>query len=253
MFTLPDFTLLQYLAIGLIFIWTGFVRTGIGFGGAALGLPLLLLVDDQPLIFLPVIGLHLLFFSTLTLTSRIGNVNWPVTGKILLVLLVPKIAGILGLFNFPTEWLVMAVFGVTLFYGFTWLFNIVLHSRNRLIDAFLLVTGGYVSGTSLIGAPLILAVVTRYVERMQLRETLFVLWMILVTIKMTAFVVYDVPLQWQLALVLLPLAGIGHYIGLKIHDYLVKSDTVLFHRYLGAALITVSLAGFIRYWLEYKG
>ena len=52
-FTHSDFTSGQFLAIALIFIWTGFVRTGIGFGGAALGLPLLLLVDDKPLVFFP--------------------------------------------------------------------------------------------------------------------------------------------------------------------------------------------------------
>ena len=34
--------------IGLIFIWAGFVRTGLGFGGAALGLPLMLLVGGTP-------------------------------------------------------------------------------------------------------------------------------------------------------------------------------------------------------------
>jgi uncharacterized membrane protein YfcA len=36
------------ILIGLIFVWTGFVRTGLGFGGAALGLPLMLLVGGSP-------------------------------------------------------------------------------------------------------------------------------------------------------------------------------------------------------------
>ena len=35
---LLDFTLYQTIAIALLFIWAGFVRTGLGFGGAALGL-----------------------------------------------------------------------------------------------------------------------------------------------------------------------------------------------------------------------
>ncbi len=243
---IQPFSLTQFFFIGLIFIWTGFVRTGIGFGGAALGLPLLLLVDDEPLIFLPVIGLHLLFFSSITLASRLKNVNWTVISKIMAIIIVPKIAGIMGLFNFPNTWLVLAVFSITLFYGFIWLLNIVIKSQNKGIDFLLLMIGGYVSGTSLIGAPLIVAVISRYVNRFQLRETLFVLWVILVSIKMSAFVLYDVDLHWKLALLLLPLAGIGHYIGLKVHDALVSTGSVTFHRILGAALIVVSFSGLFK-------
>ncbi len=237
----------QLILIGLIFIWTGFVRTGIGFGGAALGLPLLLLVDDKPLVFLPIIGTHLLFFTTITLLTRSQNVNWPVVAKVMAVLIVPKIAGLIGLFNFPNFWLVIAVFCITLFYGFTWLLNIKISSNSKVIDFFLLVLGGYVSGTSLIGAPLIAAVVSRHVSRIQLRETLFVLWIILVIFKMSAFVVYKVDLQWQFSLFLLPLVAIGHIAGLKAHDYLVKTDSTTFHQFLGASLIVVSIAGLAKY------
>lgn len=237
----------QLIAIVLIFIWTGFVRTGIGFGGAALGLPLLLLVDDKPLVFLPIIGTHLLFFTSITLISRIQNVNWPVVGKAMAVIVLPKIAGLIGLFSFPNYWLVMAVFSITLFYGFTWLFNYTIKSQSKAVDVVLLMLGGYVSGTSLIGAPLIAAVVARHVTRIQLRETLFVLWIILVTFKMGAFVAYEVELQWQFSLALLPFVAIGHFVGLKAHDYLVTSDSTAFHRFLGASLIAVSLAGLVKY------
>ncbi len=244
------FSVSQFIAIGLIFIWTGFVRTGIGFGGAALGLPLLLLVDDEPLIFLPIIGSHLLFFTFLTLLSRRQNINWAVVGKVMAIIILPKIAGLVGLFNFPTHWVVIAVFSITLFYGLTWLFNYQIHSKSKLLDVFLLALGGYVSGTSLIGAPLIVAVVSKYVSKVQLRETLFVLWIILVILKMSAFVVYKVELQWQLSLALLPLVAIGHFAGLKAHDYLMKTDSTTFHRFLGASLILVSVAGLIKYLLE---
>ena len=120
---LSVFTSGQLIAIGLIFIWTGFVRSGIGFGGAALGLPLLLLVDDKPLIFLPIIGTHLIIFTSLTLFSRINNVNWPVVKRVMAVIIIPKIAGLIGLFSFPNLWLVIAVFSITLFYGITWVFD----------------------------------------------------------------------------------------------------------------------------------
>lgn len=248
-FTHSDFTSGQLLAISVIFIWTGFVRTGIGFGGAALGLPLLLLVDDKPLVFLPIIGTHLLFFTSLTLLSRIKNVNWPVVGKIMAIIVLPKIAGLIGLFNLPNNWLVIIVFSITLFYGLTWLFNYQIRSKSKAVDVILLALGGYISGTSLIGAPLIVAVVAKYVSRIQLRETLFVLWIILVAFKMGAFIAYDVELQWQFSLVLLPFVGVGHYIGLRTHDYLVNTDSTTFHRYLGAALISVSCAGLLRYFL----
>ena len=237
----------QFIAIGLIFIWTGFVRTGIGFGGAALGLPLLLLVDDKPLVYLPIIGTHLLFFTFLTLSSRSHNINWSVVAKVMAIIILPKIAGLVGLFNFPTYWLVIAVFCITLFYGFTWLVNYHIKSQSKLIDFILLIIGGYVSGTSLIGAPLIVAVVAKYVNKEQLRETLFVIWIFLVALKMSAFVVYDVELQWQFSLALLPLVAIGHFIGLRTHDYLVKTDSTTFHRFLGGALIIVSVAGLFKY------
>jgi len=73
---LLDFNLYQTVAVALLFIWTGFVRTGLGFGGAALGLPLLLFVSNQPLLWLPIISVHLLFFSGLTLFTRLNNVDW---------------------------------------------------------------------------------------------------------------------------------------------------------------------------------
>lgn len=244
---LHDFTSQQLIFIVLIFIWTGFVRTGIGFGGAALGLPLLLLVADRPLVFLPIIGTHLLFFTSITLASRIQNVNWPVVGKVMLVLFIPKVIGLIGLFSFPTYWLVIAVFCITLFYGFTWLINYTIKSQSKSVDLVLLILGGYVSGTSLIGAPLIAAVVSRHVSRIQLRETLFVLWIILVTFKMGAFVAYEVELQWQFSLALMPFVAIGHFTGLRLHDYLVKTDSSTFHRFLGASLIIVSLVGLIKY------
>lgn len=241
-----EFSTLQYSLIALIFVWTGFVRTGIGFGGAALGLPLLLLVHDNPLYFLPIIGMHLLFFTSLTLSSRIQNVNWPVIGKVLAVIIIPKMIGIMGLLSFPNTWLVLLVFSITLFYGLMWTLNIVIQSNNRWVDAFLLIVGGYVSGTSLIGAPIIVAVVIRYVDKMQLRETLFVLWFILVVFKMAAFAVMDVDFHWQFTLLLLPLAGIGHYIGLKVHDHMIHKNNRVFHRYIGIALMIVSISGLLK-------
>ncbi|SMN11063.1 hypothetical protein SPBRAN_1278 [uncultured Candidatus Thioglobus sp.] len=45
----------ELFLVGLIFMWAGFVRTGLGFGGAALGLPLMLMIGASPVYWLPVI------------------------------------------------------------------------------------------------------------------------------------------------------------------------------------------------------
>jgi len=242
-----DLTQGQFFAIALIFIWSGFVRSGLGFGGAALALPLLLHVSDKPLVFLPIVGTHLLIFTTFTLATRAHNVNWPILWKALGIIIIPKIAGLIGLLSLPNNWLVIMVFCITLFYGATWLFNYTIRSQSKVVDVILLTIGGYVSGTSLIGAPLMVAVIARYVSKIQLRDTLFVLWIVLVILKMGAFVAYDVDLQWQFSLVLIPFVAIGHVIGLRTHEYLVSSDSGLFHRVLGGALVTVSLVGLYKY------
>ena len=153
-----DLQLWQYIATALIFVWTGFVRSGLGFGGAALGLPLMLLVIDDPLIWLPLIGIHLLFFSSITVFKRLADVDWPFLKKSLSIMIIPKLVGVFGLLTLPTEWLVIFVYAVTLFYGGCYLFKYQISSNNRWVDATLLVLGAYIAGVSLTGAPLIVAV-----------------------------------------------------------------------------------------------
>jgi hypothetical protein len=126
-----------------------------------------------------------------------------------------------------------------MFYALIWLLNKAIHSESVWIDKFLLIFGGYVAGTSLTGAPLMVAVYVRNIARSQLRNTLFVLWFILVAIKMTAFSALAVDLQTLAALALLPIAGVGHFIGLKTHDMILQND-VLFKRVIGGMLLVVS-------------
>ena len=71
-----DFTLIEIIFISLIFVWIGFVRTGLGFGGAVLGLPLLMLVGGSPIDWLPIIGIHLLFFSGIALVNSLKTIDW---------------------------------------------------------------------------------------------------------------------------------------------------------------------------------
>ena len=235
----PDFSLLEIGLTGLLFMWAGFVRSGLGFGGAALGLPFMLMINDQPVYWLPIIGLHLLLFSALTLRTRLHNVNWAYLKTSLYYILPPALIGVFGLLNLPNLWVVTFIYGVTLFYAVMWLFNKSIHSDNAWVDKLLLIFGGYIAGTSLTGAPLMVAVYVRNVVQNQLRNTLFVLWFILVTIKMSTFAALGVELNVLTSLVLLPVATVGHVIGLKTHDMILRND-VVFKRFIGGMLVVVS-------------
>ncbi len=239
---LNDFSSTQLILTALIFIWTGFVRSGLGFGGGALGIPLMLLVYPEPLFWLPVIGTHLLFFSGLTLRTRLNNVDWVYLRHSASFIVPAALIGVFGLLNLPTDWVLIFIYVVTLFYALIWVLELAIESHSRLVDHALLLLGGYVAGTSLTGAPLMVAVFMRNVSREQLRNTLFVLWFTLVTIKMSAFAILGVELQTISALLLIPVATIGHLIGLKTHDALLKNDQI-FKRWIGAGLIVVSLIG----------
>lgn len=237
-----DFSVLEIALSCLLFIWAGFVRSGLGFGGAALGLPFMLFVYNQPVYWLPIIGTHLLFFTSLTLRTRLDNVNWQYLKTSLLYIIPPTLIGVFGLLNLPNLWIVTFIYCITLLYAVMWLLNKTFHSDNTWIDKILLVFGGYVAGTSLTGAPLMVAVYVRNVTQAQLRNTLFVLWFILVSIKMTTFAALGVELNTLTAIVLLPVAAVGHFIGLKTHDAILRND-VLFKRVIGGMLVVVSGLG----------
>lgn len=240
---MPDFSSWQLVAVGLIFVWTGFVRTGLGFGGAALGLPLMLLVHDSPLFWLPIVALHLLIFASLTVSRRLSNVDWKYLRKSLSIMLLPKLAGIAGLLSLPDHVMTLLVYAITLTYGLFYLFDHPIRSGSALVDNLLLGLGAYVSGTSLIGAPLIMAVYVRHVPMNRLRDTLFVLWFILVAIKMATFVTLGVDLHWRIALLLIPLVAVGHFAGLRAHDHLLSGEGGLYRRLIGGLLTAISATG----------
>lgn len=235
----------QYVATTLIFIWTGFVRSGLGFGGAALGLPFLLLVIDNPLVWIPLIGVHLLFFSSVTLGTRLGAVDWAFLKKAFAIMIIPKLIGVFGLLTLPPEIMAAFVYVMTLAYGVMYVFKYQIKSKSHVFDAFLLFIGAYVSGTSLIGAPLIVAVFMHRVSKEKLRNTLFVLWFVLVSIKLSVLAAAGVNFWWTAHLWLLPAASIGHVIGLKLHEHLMSDNTVRFKQIIGGVLIIVCVFGLI--------
>jgi uncharacterized protein len=258
----------QLVLIALVFVWSGFVRSGLGFGGAVMSLPFLLLIDNRPLVYLPIIAVHLLFFSSITVWqnykkhrneklsgvsqladgsahSENGTIDWAYLKKSMKVMIIPKLIGVAGLLTIPASVMTGIIFSIVSVYSVTYILNKPFKSTSPALDNFFLILGAYISGTSLIGAPLIISVFGTHVSKYQLRDTLFVLWFILVVIKMTAFLIAGVDLQLAQHVWLLPCATIGHLIGLRFHQKIVDGDPKVFYRILGISLLIVSLMGVV--------
>lgn len=254
---MSDLNLLQASLIAIIFIWSGFVRSGLGFGGALFTLPFLLLVVNDPLIFLPIISIHLLLFASFTIgreqwfifknktapTTVPSKVNWWFVRYSIMIMFVPKIIGVIGLLILPVEIMNIVIFALIGAYALTYIANKPMRSNSRIMDIIFLAIGAYISGISLLGGPLIIAVALRYIKPYEYRSTLFVLWFFLVAIKMTAFAAADVDLQLWNALLLLPFAGLGHYLGLRAHQFLLDRDSRSFYRSIGWILFLTSCGG----------
>lgn len=250
----------EYGLIALLFIWGGFVRSGLGFGGAVLTLPFLLMIRDQPLLFLPIISVHLLFFSGLTVWQAhradakkgqsVSTVNWEFLRYALPLMIVPKLIGVAGVITLPGSLVTGFIFCTVTLYAISYILGRPFKSSSTRVDAVFLMLGGYVSGVSLIAAPLVVPIAASRMPKEQLRDTLFVLWFVLVALKLIAFVITGVDLQWIHHLWLLPCATIGHLLGLRFHAYSLRADTKVFFRYLGFALLLVSAAGLLRLWLS---
>jgi len=238
-FSTGDFSTLELVAISSIFVWSGFVRAGLGFGGAALALPLLLMVVHQPLFFLPIVATHLLIFSSLTVIQGFNNVDRVFLKDSLKWMIIPKLAGVIGLLNLPNEWMVWIIYAITGGYAITWILKWEIRSQSPWADRILFIVGGYFSGVSLIGAPLIVAVAVRKMAIETYRDTLFVLWFILVVIKLSAFAIAGVDLQWQWSLMLLLPTGLGHLIGLKFHHFMLRRDAKIVRQWLGVSLLVI--------------
>lgn len=251
---MESLTWYQYAAIGLIFVWSGFVRSGLGFGGAVLALPFLLLIVNDPLVFLPLIAAHLIFFSTLIMiqstqqqsTTQSNTINWRYLRRSMGIMIIPKIAGVIGLLTLPPVIMSTIIFLIVIAYAVGYIINRPIQIKTKLQEYGFLGLGAYVSGTSLTGAPLIVPVVASHVEKHELRNTLFVLWWILTLIKLASFVVAGIDLQLVHHLWLFPCAFVGHLLGNRMHNYLIEQETPAFFRVLGIALIIVSLTGLIK-------
>ena len=149
---MTDLLWYQYLLIGLIFAWSGFVRTSLGFGGAVLALPFLLLVVNEPLVFLPIVAIHLLIFSSWIAwnghrqvqkagvggTSPESNIDWGYLTKALKIMIVPKLIGVVGLLTLPSQIMTNIIFGIVIIYAIGYVLNKPFRSNNKYVDIVLL-------------------------------------------------------------------------------------------------------------------
>jgi len=150
----------QYILIALLFVWSGVVRSGFGFGGAVFALPFLLIINNQPLVYLPIIAVHLLIFSSLTvyqnqrkvkksvidkpeISIRESTVDWGYLKKALLVMIIPKMVGVLGLLTLSSKVMSVIIFVIITVYAFSYILNRPFRSHNRTIDIVFLALGGY--------------------------------------------------------------------------------------------------------------
>jgi uncharacterized membrane protein YfcA len=191
-----DLTPITVVVLMLAFAWAGFVRAGLGFGGLALAYPILLLVVDSPIIVIPIMGIQLLFFSALMLYQNHQRIEWRTTLTLLLIMLPSFLLGVFGLITLPDRWLLFFVYGIVILYAINYIYPLRLYTPNRGLDGAALILAGYVSGISLAGAPIIVAVVSRYADRNSLRESLLVLWFVMVLIKLGTMHAFGVDLQW---------------------------------------------------------
>jgi uncharacterized membrane protein YfcA len=250
---------IQIILIGIIFVWSGFVRSGLGFGGAVLSLPFLLLIVNDPLIFLPLIAVQLLISSGWIIwkshlrhreESR-GNpvesyIDWGYLKKGLKIMIIPKMIGVVGLLTLSPKLMSMIILIIVSAYSIGYIINRPIQHKSKWIDVGMLSLGGYISGTSLTSAPLVIPVFAQYVPKQKLRDTLFVLWFILTAIKLVSFIIAGVDLQLEHQLWLLPCAMVGHVLGERLHQRIVAAETPTFFRWLGISLLVVSVVGLWR-------
>ena len=230
----------------LCFLWSGFIRSGLGFGGLVLTLPFALMVVDSPLDIMPLAIVHVFVVGVWTVVFRFRNVDWMQLMRMIRVMAIPVLLGLFGLITIPEHWLLLLVFGVVLGYSANYIHPFIQISEGGWSHTLVLMLGGYLSGLALIGSPLIVAVAGHRIERHRLRDSLLALWVILAPPKL-GILFYsgvDLHLDWQWWL--LPVNLIGHLLGMKFHDHLLQLRSESFYRWLGFILLVVVLVGIFR-------
>lgn len=237
-----EFTPYVIVILAISFWWSGLVRAGLGFGGAGLMYPVALLAVDSIVFLVPIICVQLMIFSSVTLAREYQKIDWRILAVLMATIMPTFMLGVLGLISFPEWVLLAAVYTVIICYSISYILNLHASAKSRWwVDGPILFVGGYVSGLSLAGAPIIAAVGLRLLDRTQLRATLFVLWFLLCAIKLGTLAYYEVDLQLRHQLWLLPCALVGHVIGMRLHERILHLQSPVFYRWMGSVLLLMCL------------
>jgi uncharacterized membrane protein YfcA len=179
------------------------------------------------------------------LSAALG-IDWKYLWSAMKVMIIPKLIGIIGLVTLPADVMSISIFVIISAYAVGYIVSRPITIRSKWTERGLLALGGYISGSSLTGAPLIIPPFAQNVAKEQLRNTLFVNWQILTALKLASLVALGVSLQLVHHLWLLPCAFVGHVIGERVHEKLVQAEGNGFFRVLGIALLVVSSVGLLK-------
>ena len=174
-----------------------------------------------------------------------SNIDWVYLWQALKVMAIPKLIGVIGLLTISPQIISSVIFAIISVYAVGYILNRRFESKNPWVERGLLALGGYVSGTSLTGAPLIISVFANHVAKHQLRDTLFVLWFILVLHQeWPPSWLLGVDLQLVHQLWMFSLRTRGPPVWEKnCTPGFVAAETPTFFRLLGVALLITALVG----------
>ena len=210
-----------YLAAFFILLLAYFLRGITGFGSGLISIPLL--AHFLPLTFVVPMVLVLDFSASLVLSShsrlqvRWSEIRWLVPPSIIGI-----IAGALLLVSLPREPLLLSLGVFVIFFGLRYLFNV--HDEKPISRWWSVPTGlcggviGALFGTG--GPPYVVYLSHRLHDKTQLRGTMSGLFLLDGAFRLITFISMGLMFQPDMlnALLLgLPVAGLGLYLGNKVH------------------------------------
>jgi uncharacterized membrane protein YfcA len=210
-----------YLAAFLILLLAYFLRGITGFGSGLIAIPLL--AHILPLTFVVPMVLVLDFVASIVLSSRKHmQVRWDEIRFLIPMSIVGILIGSFMLISLPREPLLVSLGLFVMFFGLRYVFNV--HGENPISRWWSLPTGlsggliGALFGTG--GPPYVVYFSHRLHDKTQLRGTLSGLFLLDGAFRVITFLSLGLLLQADMFTALLmglPVAGIGLYLGNKVH------------------------------------
>lgn len=210
-----------YLAAFFILLLAYFLRGITGFGSGLIAIPLL--AHFLPLTFVVPMVLVLDFSASIALSSHAHlQVRWDEVRSLLPPSIVGILTGSVLLVSLPREPLLVSLALFVMFFGLRYVFNV--HSEKPISRWWSIPTGltggliGAMFGTG--GPPFVVYLSHRLHDKTKLRGTLSGLFLIDGAFRLITFLSMGLMFQPEMLsslLMGLPIAGIGLYLGNKVH------------------------------------